>query len=224
MRQKQHLTDVRTGSLKQGRELAIMADNRGERFFSRRRILSLGAATAAGLASVPAAARGPGQWMQYNFSWGRPKLIPERALSFRHLHTDERLDIVYYSNGRYIPAALEEVNYLLRDFRSEDVTEIDPRLLDTLYSVKLRVETNEPFDILSGYRSPATNAMLRRSGIGVARNSLHMRGMAVDIRLADRDTRNIARAAMSMEQGGVGFYPRSNFVHLDTGSFRTWIG
>jgi uncharacterized protein YcbK (DUF882 family) len=145
-------------------------------------------------------------------------------LSFRHRHTDEVLNTVYYANGRYIPGALKEVNWLLRDFRSDEVKEIDPRLLDLLYAVHQRLEASQPFEIYSAYRSPATNAMLRREGWGVARNSLHMQGMAVDINLPGWEARHIGNCALSLQRGGVGFYRRSNFVHLDVGEVRTWRG
>lgn len=199
-----------------------MDNDAGRRRVSRRHLFALGAAGAATAATTPAWARSEADWLQGNFSWGSAKLVVARALSFRHTHTDENLNVVYYENGRYLPGALEEVNHLFRDFRTDEVKEIDPALLDTLYAVRLRTETSEPFDILSAYRSPETNAMLRRTSWGVARNSFHMQGMAIDIRLGDRDARYIARAARDMGRGGVGFYGRANFVHLDTGSVRTW--
>lgn len=202
-----------------------MAQDAEERGVSRRHILAVGAAAGTvALTAAPALARNSVEWLDSGFSWGRAKITVARTLTLRHTHTGESLDVAYYENGRYLPDALEAVNYFLRDFRTGDVTEIDPRLLDQLHAVRVQTETSEPFAILSAYRSPETNAMLRRRGWGVARNSLHMRGMAVDIRLPDRDARNIARCALAMERGGVGFYPRSNFVHLDTGSFRTWVG
>lgn len=199
-----------------------MENDAGGRRFSRRHLFAWGAASAAAMVTVPAWARDEAEWTLGNFSWGRAKLVVARTLSFRHRHTDETLNVVYYENGRYIAGALQEVNYLFRDFRTDEVKEIDPRLLDTLYAVRLRTETSEPFDILSAYRSPETNAMLRRTSWGVARNSLHMQGMAIDIRLEDRDSRYIARAARDMGRGGVGLYTGANFVHLDSGSVRTW--
>lgn len=201
-----------------------MAHDAGERRLTRRRLFALGAAGTAALVTAPAWARDPAEWGQSNLSWGWAKLPVGRTLSFRHTHTDETLNVVYYENGRYLPGALEEVNYLFRDFRTDEVREIDPRLLDTLYAIRLKMETTEPFDVLSAYRSPETNAMLRRTGWGVARNSLHMQGMAIDIRLPDREARYIARAARDMERGGVGYYARANFVHVDSGSVRTWMG
>ena len=201
-----------------------MANDAGGRRVSRRRFFAIGAAGSAAMVTAPAWARDPAEWNQYDFNWGRAKLAVGRSLSFRHTHTDESLNVTYYENGRYLPQGLGEINYLFRDFRSDEVKEIDPQLLDTLYAIRVRMETSEPFDILSAYRSPETNAMLRRTGWGVARNSLHMQGMAIDIRLPDRDARYIARAARDMERGGVGYYPRANFVHVDSGSVRTWMG
>jgi uncharacterized protein YcbK (DUF882 family) len=192
--------------------------------FSRRRLLAAAIGGAAGLAASPALARSAEEWMDSRFSWTRPKLVVERDIAFRHRHTGETLRTVYYANGRYIPGALREVNWLLRDFRTDAVKEIDPQLLDLLYAVRQRLESNEAYEVYSGYRSPETNARLRSEGWGVARNSLHMQGMAIDIRLPDRDARYIARAARDMERGGVGYYPRANFVHVDSGSVRTWMG
>jgi len=190
---------------------------------SRRRLLGFGVFGAVGLLATPALAR-PFEWGERRMSWTRPKLVVERAVSLRHRHTDETLSTVYYANGRYIPSALKEVNWLLRDFRGDQVKEIDPRLLDLLFAVSQRLETAQPFDVYSAYRSPATNALLRREGWGVARNSLHMQGMAIDIGLPGRESRHIANCALSLQRGGVGFYRRSNFVHLDVGEVRTWRG
>ena len=151
-------------------------------------------------------------------------MMVERSLSFRHRHTDESLTTVYYANGRYIPSALKEVNWLFRDFRSDEIKEIDERLLDLLYAVRQRLETDQAFEIYSAYRSPATNALLRREGWGVARNSLHMQGMAIDIGMPGCESRHIAECALSLQRGGVGTYRRSSFVHLDVGEVRSWRG
>lgn len=145
----------------------------------------------------------------------------ERQLSFHHTHTDERLSIVYRSAGRYVPSALARINWLLRDFRTGQVHPIDPRLLDILYALNTRCACTT-FEVISGYRSPATNAMLRRTGDGVARRSLHMEGRAIDVRLRNFETARLHAAALSLGQGGVGYYPESDFVHLDTGRVRTW--
>ena len=201
-----------------------MADEHGRPAYSRRRLLAAGAIGVAGVTAAPAWARSSFDWGDRQLSWTRPTLVVERSLSFRHRHTDERLNTVYYANGRYIPSALKDVNWLLRDFRSDEVKEIDERLLDLLYAVRQRLETEEAFEIYSGYRTPETNALLRREGWGVARNSLHMQGMAVDIGLPGLESRHIANCALDLQRGGVGFYGRSNFVHLDVGEVRTWRG
>lgn len=145
-----------------------------------------------------------------------------RQLSFHHTHTGENLKVVYVESGAYVTEALTEINYLLRDFRSGEVHAIDPRLLDILYAVRTRTGGRGRFEVISGFRSPATNEMLRRRSTGVARNSMHLTGRAIDIRLAGVDSREVRRAAVAMARGGVGFYPASDFVHLDTGRFRTW--
>ncbi len=192
--------------------------------YSRRRFLAAGIAGAAGLVATPVLARDAEEWTGSRFSWTRPKLVVERDIAFRHRHTGETLRTVYYANGRYIPSALTEVNWLLRDFRLNEVKEIDPQLLDLLYAVRQRLESSEPFEVYSGYRSPETNARLRMEGWGVARNSLHMQGMAIDIGLPGSSTRHIANCALSLQRGGVGTYRRSTFVHLDVGEVRTWRG
>lgn len=191
---------------------------------SRRRLLGAGAVGVLSLAATPAWAGGGLDWGDRRSSWVRPKLMVERSVSFRHLHTDETLSTVYYANGRYIPTALKEVDWLLRDYHRDEVKDIDPRLLDLLFAVSQRLETTQPFNVFSGYRSPVTNAMLRREGWGVARNSLHMQGMAIDIGLPGIGTRHLAKCARSLQRGGVGYYGRSNFVHLDVGQVRSWRG
>lgn len=145
-----------------------------------------------------------------------------RELSFYHTHTSEKLTVVYAENGRYVPQALGEINYLLRDFRSGDVHAIDPRLLDILHGVQERTGSAGTFEVISGFRSPVTNEMLRHQSSGVAQNSMHLKGQAIDVRLTGAQTANLRRAAIAMRQGGVGYYPESDFVHLDTGRVRTW--
>jgi uncharacterized protein YcbK (DUF882 family) len=145
-----------------------------------------------------------------------------RRLRFYHTHTSEKLDVVYAEDGAYVPGALAEVNRLLRDFRSGDVHPIDPRLLDILHDVQERTGSAGRFEVISGFRSPATNAMLRAHSSGVANRSLHLQGQAIDVRLTGASTRNVRRAAIAMRRGGVGYYPESDFVHLDTGRVRTW--
>jgi uncharacterized protein YcbK (DUF882 family) len=145
-----------------------------------------------------------------------------KTLSFEHHHTGETLKLTYYEHGRYSYGALDEISYFLRDYHNDAVRSVDPALLDQLYDVKLLLGTNKPFHIVSGYRSPQTNATLRRHSRGVARQSLHMEGRAVDIRMEGVSARTIRNAALNLQRGGVGFYPNSNFVHLDTGDIRTW--
>ncbi|MCX5833112.1 MAG: DUF882 domain-containing protein [Deltaproteobacteria bacterium] len=147
---------------------------------------------------------------------------PERALSFYNTRTGEEWRRVYWCHGDYVPEALEEINHLLRDHRTNEIREIDPRLLDLLYDLNEQLNSRGPFQVVSAYRSPETNALLRRRSKRIARNSLHMEGMAVDIRLPDRSMRQLARAALSLKSGGVGYYPRRHFVHVDTGKVRRW--
>jgi uncharacterized protein YcbK (DUF882 family) len=145
-----------------------------------------------------------------------------RALRFTHTHTGERLAIEYFSGGAYLPDALTTVNYFLRDFRTGDVHDIDPTLLDLLHALSAVTETSKPFQVISGYRCPATNDMLRHRSEGVAAGSLHMQGQAIDIRLADVPLIKLRRAALDARLGGVGYYPASEFVHVDTGRVRMW--
>ena len=150
------------------------------------------------------------------------KATGSRALDFVHTHTGERLAVEYFGGGAYVPDALAEVNHFLRDFRSGDVHPIDPQLLDLLHNLTGLTSSSRPFQVISGYRSPATNEMLRHRGEGVAAGSLHMQGQAIDIRLADVPLSTLRNAALTVQRGGVGYYPASDFVHVDTGRVRTW--
>jgi uncharacterized protein YcbK (DUF882 family) len=146
-----------------------------------------------------------------------------RVLSLHHLHTDERLTLTYRKGDHYQRSSLERLNRFLRDFRTGDVTGIDPKLFDMLFDIKQQLGHDDGvFEIVSGFRSPKTNAMLRRTSGGVARRSLHMSGKAIDIRLSEMPTRRIRDAALNLSRGGVGYYSRSDFVHLDTGNVRRW--
>jgi len=145
-----------------------------------------------------------------------------RTLNFLHTHTSERLAVEYFSGGQYLPDALTEVNRFLRDFRTGDVHAIEPGLLDLLHQLAGTTGASRPFQVISGYRSPATNAMLRAHSEGVASGSLHMQGQAIDIRLADVPLAKLHAGALSLKRGGVGYYPASNFVHVDTGRVRRW--
>lgn len=146
----------------------------------------------------------------------------ERVLALHHLHTGERRRITYWADGAYIGEGLKEINHLLRDHRTGDQHQMDPGLLDLLHQVQERVGCHGEFHIISGYRSPKTNRMLRKNSSGVARHSLHMDGKALDIRLSGCDIKQLHRAAKSLKAGGVGLYTRSNFVHVDTGRVRYW--
>lgn len=149
-----------------------------------------------------------------------------RALSFVHTHTAEKLAIEYCCDGKYEPKALAKLNHLLRDFRTGEIKPIDPKLFDLLHELASNLGTEEePFHIISGYRSPHTNAMLRARGganTGVASKSLHMVGKAIDIRVPAVKLKALREAAASLKRGGVGYYPASNFVHVDTGRVRYW--
>src|SRR5262249_39264073 len=145
-----------------------------------------------------------------------------RSLSFYNLHTAENLRTVYWADGRYIPESLAAIDHHLRDFRTGEVHEIDRRLLDVLYELRRRLETESRFELISGYRSAANNTMLHSQSEGVATHSLHMDGMAADIRLPDRSLADVRKAALAMKTGGVGYYPASQFVHIDVGRVRSW--
>lgn len=159
---------------------------------------------------------------------GRPQragaLVPAgpRRLRFENLHTGETAALEYWADGRYVGDAVRRIDHLLRDHRTGEVRAIDRGLLDLLYRLRLTLDTDAPFQIISGYRSPRTNAMLASHSDGVARNSLHTDGLAVDIRVPGRALRDVRDAALSLKSGGVGFYARSDFVHVDMGRVRSW--
>jgi len=152
----------------------------------------------------------------------RGRLVNHRSLAFQNPHTGDHLNLTYFEKGRYLSDALNEISFLLRDHRTDDVHPIDPELLDQLHDLKQMLGLSQPFDVICGYRSPLTNAKLHAEHSGVANNSFHMYGRAVDIRIERFDLRRIHNAAVAMHRGGVGYYPDSNFIHLDTGTFRTW--
>lgn len=148
----------------------------------------------------------------------------ERRLGFLNLHTGEKLDLPYWIEGDYVPESLAEINRVLRDHRTGAVAAIDIQLLDLLDRVKAALGTAQPFQVISGYRSPASNSLLATNSSGVARRSLHMEGKAIDIRIPGVPLAELRRAGLMLKGGGVGFYPGSNFVHLDVGRVRTWGG
>jgi uncharacterized protein YcbK (DUF882 family) len=186
---------------------------------SRRSFLGAGAAAAAA-ALVPARAFGAA-----NSTAPSSILAADRELSFVHTHTGERLSTAYCAGGEYLAPALQNVNVLLRDFRANQVKPIDVPLLDLLFELNGVLGTDQPFHVISGYRSPETNAMLHERGgaqSGVATHSLHMDGKAIDIRVPGIKLTHLRDAARSLKRGGVGFYAASNFVHVDTGRVRYW--
>jgi len=146
----------------------------------------------------------------------------ERSLTFRNLHTGETLRSTYWSQGHYLKDELQDVNQVLRDHRSGEVHAMDPKLLDLLYVLQQSVGVSGAFHIISGYRSPQTNQSLRAKSSGVAKRSLHMQGKAVDIRLPGCKLRHLRDAALSLQAGGVGYYAKSDFIHVDTGRVRRW--
>jgi uncharacterized protein YcbK (DUF882 family) len=143
-------------------------------------------------------------------------------LAFYHIHTGEKLDVVYREDGELILGALTEINHHLRDFRTEQVHDIDVDLLDALHELYTAFDSRGNFEVISGYRSPRTNAALRHVTSGVAEHSLHIQGQAIDVRLTSAKTAALRDAAIARARGGVGYYPESNFVHIDTGAVRSW--
>jgi uncharacterized protein YcbK (DUF882 family) len=148
--------------------------------------------------------------------------VRERSVVLDHCHTGESLRAVYYADGRYQREGLRAAAHILRDWRQGRAHAVDPELLDLLWALRRRLEATAPIQVLCGYRTPATNAMLRRRSRGVAKNSLHMQGMAVDFTVPGRSLKAVRQAALSLRRGGVGYYPRSGFVHVDTGPVRAW--
>lgn len=146
----------------------------------------------------------------------------ERRLSFFNIHTGERLTAAYWTRGGYDSGALEEINHILRDHRTDEVKPIEPRLLDLLCLVRGRLDTAEPYHVISGYRAPATNGLLASHGRGVVKNSLHLLGWAADVRLPGRSLPALRHAALNLQGGGVGYYPASGFIHIDVGRVRSW--
>ena len=160
--------------------------------------------------------------------WSRPGRAQAssvtKRIALKNLHTPESLELDYFRAGAYVPDALAAIQVLLRDYRNGEQHPIDPPLLDYLYEVALAVGVDPVFSVISGYRSPQTNALLHEHSNGVARNSLHMQGRAIDVRLEGIDCAKLAGTALDLGRGGVGYYRKSDFVHLDTGAFRTWRG
>lgn len=145
-----------------------------------------------------------------------------RDLSFYHTHTGKSLTVVYREADGYVPEALSQIAIFLKDFRSGEHHPIDPELLDVLYELKTRTGANRPFEVISAYRSPTTNTVLRNNSSGVAEGSLHLHGRAIDVRLPGIELSHLRDVALQLERGGVGFYPDSDFIHVDTGRVRRW--
>ena len=149
-------------------------------------------------------------------------LSGERRLSFYNLHTGESVATTYWADGQYISSSTAEIDFVLRDFRTDEVKSIDFRLLDLLHELRNTMESDEAFHVISGFRSLRTNEMLTQKSNGVAKKSLHMRGMAADVRLPKRVLADLRQGALSLKLGGVGYYPQSNFIHIDVGRVRFW--
>lgn len=150
------------------------------------------------------------------------KTETDRTLAFRNLHTNDHLECRYWSSGSYDPVALEDIAFVLRDHRADEMKEIDTQLLDLLTLVRRKLDARGSFHVISGYRSPKTNAKLNARSSGVAKKSLHMQGKAIDVRLPSVPLPELRQVALDLKAGGVGYYPKSDFVHLDVGRPRFW--
>jgi uncharacterized protein YcbK (DUF882 family) len=148
----------------------------------------------------------------------------EMSLAFHNLHTGESLETTFCVDGSYVPESLEAINHLLRDHRNGEACQMDLSLLNLLHDLKAQLGASKPIHIISGYRSPATNAMLSKKSNGVAKKSLHMQGKAIDIRIPGIDIKKVHQAALALRGGGVGLYTQSDFVHMDVGRVRSWGG
>jgi uncharacterized protein YcbK (DUF882 family) len=179
--------------------------------FSRRALLRAFAATA--VAAAPTYSNAAG-FLRRSGDIRRIRMYSGR--------TGERIDMIYWIDGEYVPESVREINYFMRDWRTDGVMSMDLRAIDIMSAAHNLMEADEPYMLLSGYRSPQTNAMLRARSRRVAKNSLHVKGQAADLRLSSRSVSQMARAAAACQAGGVGKYSRSNFVHMDCGVVRTW--
>lgn len=182
---------------------------------NRRQFLRQGLMIASAVALAPVAGA---------FASTRIAMPETRSLSLKNLHTGESVAVNYVENGQYVPGALAKLNQVLRDHRTGDVHKIDPHLFDIMVGIQRKLGIEGQIEIISGYRSPASNAMLRGQSSGVAKKSLHMEGMAIDMRMPQARLACVRQAALDIKKGGVGYYPGSNFVHVDTGAVRQWVG
>jgi uncharacterized protein YcbK (DUF882 family) len=152
----------------------------------------------------------------------RRLISPERRLFFYNTHTEETLKVIYWYKGEYLSESLNDINYIFRDHYTGEIKTIDTRLIELLHVIYDRMETKQPFHIVSGYRTRSTNTFLRRSHRGVARRSMHIFGKAADIYLPDCKLSSLRKVAVNLKGGGVGYYPKRNFVHIDVGRIRFW--
>jgi uncharacterized protein YcbK (DUF882 family) len=150
--------------------------------------------------------------------------LKERSLSLFNPHTKEGFEGIYWCDGDYVSNALNNINHIMRDIRTNDVKPIDTHLLDLIFSISIKLKPEAPFRVISGYRSLKTNTLLRKRGNGAAKKSYHIKGQAVDIRLPGYRTSVLRRAAYELKKGGVGYYPKRRFVHIDVGPVRYWTG
>lgn len=150
------------------------------------------------------------------------KIPVDKTIKLYNIHTGEHLKATFWSKDHYVLSEFEKINYFLRDFRTGEVQPIDHKLLDLLYSIHLIRDTNKAFKVISGYRSPKTNQMLRKRSEGVAKNSFHLKAQAIDINLPGTQLKDLKKLAVFLRRGGVGYYPRSGFMHIDTGPIRYW--
>jgi len=155
-------------------------------------------------------------------AFSAPVPMRDRILSFYNTHTGEKLTTTYWADGQYVQEGLKDIEWLLRDHRVGKAHSMDTGILDILHVIQSRIDCQRPFHIISGYRSPKTNSMLRHISSGVAKKSYHMQGRAIDIRVPRYDIAKLRKAALSIRAGGVGYYPKSNFIHVDTGRVRSW--
>lgn len=172
------------------------------------------------------------QFLQYGLGIATTLVLPsiafskaqpsDRKIALHNLHTGEKVSATYWAEGQYQISELAAINQILRDHRTGDVMDIDPQLVNLLNLLHDQVDGNKAFDVISGYRSPITNANLQKNTTGVAKKSFHMQGKAIDVALPGRDITALNNAALALKAGGVGYYPRSGFIHLDTGPVRSW--
>ncbi len=175
----------------------------------RREFLKLGGAAMASL-MIP-------QW-----AWGNESLVGEKKLSLYNIHTGEQCNSVFWAEGNYIPEGLAEISKILRDHRTGDVAQMDAQVLELLYTLQKKMDVSGTYNVISGYRSEKTNAMLNKTTNGVAKKSMHMLGKAIDVNLPGQKLAMLRKAAIDAKLGGVGYYPSSNFVHVDVGRVRQW--